>query len=223
MEPNNSSLLLFYILILSITLLPGIILIYRLRIRARGTVSKKERFNLFPWSAWAIIYVFFCLFLAAGLTLLGWSLPGFLQAQSSQSWPSVPSRVVLSEIDENHTLGLNALILYRPDIHFTYEVGGQIFTGRRLSLADVSTPDWSSARDTISRYPVGKRVYAYYDPKDPRQAVLVPGLSPGVWVPLELGGSFAAVGLVFFIILIRVALRSLENPVLPEPAGSAHG
>ncbi|MGE5223389.1 MAG: DUF3592 domain-containing protein [Omnitrophica WOR_2 bacterium] len=221
MESNNSSLLFFYIFILILALLPGAVLVFRMRSYARRAVSKREPLNLFPWKAWAVIYIFFCLFLAAGLTMLGWSLPGFIQAKSSQSWPSIPARITFSEIEEDRSIGLDALILYRPDIHYTYEVGGQIYTSRQLSVIDVSTPDKTTARDTVGNYPVGKPAYAYYNPKNPTQAVLVPGLSPGVWVPLEIGGSFTAVGLVFFTILIRVALRNLENPPIAEPIGSA--
>ncbi|RIH81350.1 hypothetical protein Mterra_03214 [Calidithermus terrae] len=50
---------------------------------------------------------------------------------------------------------------------YRYEVGGRVYRGRRVSVGPVDT------QALARRWPEGTRVTVYYDPRDPRRAVLI--------------------------------------------------
>lgn len=65
---------------------------------------------------------------------------------------------------------------HRLDIAYEYQVNGRRYTGTRYSRAEMGTNSkaWHAIRDEL---PVGTRVRVWYDPGDPADAVLRPGLT----------------------------------------------
>jgi hypothetical protein len=55
-------------------------------------------------------------------------------------------------------------------VAFDYSVGGRYYTGTRISVRD--DPGNIGVAETKARYPVGKTVDVFYDPKDPIRSVL---------------------------------------------------
>jgi hypothetical protein len=103
-------------------------------------------------------------------------------------WPSVTGVVVRSEVKVRRTSDDHTEY---PDISYTYEVMGksyrckQIMPGGEIGGINVTS--------TLERYPVGAQVTVYYDPRNPKDAVLEQGkkkFSNMLWFMLILMNLF---------------------------------
>lgn len=65
---------------------------------------------------------------------------------------------------------------YRLDIAYDYEVAGRRHTGTRYSYGEMGT-NTSAWKRVSAKYPVGARVRVAYDPADPDESLLKPGLT----------------------------------------------
>jgi len=59
-----------------------------------------------------------------------------------------------------------------PKIAYIYSVNGEKYTGDQISVAEVDSASKEDAVRKIAPYPVGKEVEVFYNPKDPKDAVL---------------------------------------------------
>lgn len=90
--------------------------------------------------------------------------------QSVSRWPETLGRIVFASVDEREDA--NGVKAYYPNVTFEYEVGGKRYQGNKLTLKDAGYATADEARSRISFYTIGKRLEVYYDPKNPRIAVL---------------------------------------------------
>jgi hypothetical protein len=108
----------------------------------------------------------------------------YIQVSQAARWPSTPGRIVVStsEVrdvrsggpDSDDTEPRNfAKIVYE------YTVGGHKLRHDRVSIGE-DLGNFEVA-ETIARYPVGKSVTVYYNPRKRNQAVLERDLPPGIW------------------------------------------
>lgn len=69
-----------------------------------------------------------------------------------------------------------------PELCYEYTVNGQTHRGTRISFAPVTamSPEW------VDRFPDGSAVRVYFDPKNPKQSVLIPGRSINATTPGDL-------------------------------------
>ena len=81
---------------------------------------------------------------------------------------------------------------YYPVLQYEYAVGAATYQGRRWSFAQPAGTQ-ESAQAVVDRYPVGKAVTVYYDPKNPSSSVIERTMQ-GVWIILLVGGVFLFVG-----------------------------
>lgn len=111
-------------------------------------------------------------------------------------WPSVTGTVVKSEVKVRKT---SEDYTEYPDITYTYEVMGkayrckQILPGGEIGGMDVQS--------TLKRYPMDAQVTVYYDPHNPKDAVLEQGgnkFSKMLWLML--------VGMNLFICYMAVVM-----------------
>ena len=95
-------------------------------------------------------------------------------ARRSRRWPTVPGRVLRSEIRDG-----------RASIRYEYVVQHQ-----RHEASEIAAGEWPyqtrrTASRRLERYPPGPEVTVYYDPRRPTLAMLEPGFSTGVlYLPL---------------------------------------
>ena len=90
-------------------------------------------------------------------------------ASASRAWPAVQGEVVRSESIEMRAGYRNLVLMMR----FRYEAKGQTYEGSRAALYGITVR--RDVEDMLARFPVGAGVWVYYNPKRPRQAVLIPG------------------------------------------------
>jgi hypothetical protein len=91
-------------------------------------------------------------------------------ARSSRDWPTVPGRIVRSEIRGNRAA--NGLPGFRALIRYAYVVDDEEYEGREVSGGEFPYRSASSANCRVAAYPVGELVTVRYSPNDPEIAVL---------------------------------------------------
>ncbi len=117
------------------------------------------------------------------------------RCNASKHWPSTRGIIVSSTRtrDPNYDSATSPVI-YGAEICYEYSIEGQPFTGSRVTFGDYSASWPAHARGILIRYPVGREVLVYYDPKIPSFAVLERELG-GNWILVTAGCLFAAVSL----------------------------
>jgi hypothetical protein len=101
-----------------------------------------------------------------------------------------------------------------------FVVGFEVQSRRyRVGGSDFETPDGLSRYEVLKRYPVGSRVVVYYDPANPRHAVLSRQLPNHFW--FLIGLSIAAVVLVVFVVrLCQIVAAKLRLRRRDSKAGA---
>ena len=123
-----------------------------------------------------------------GFTLV-WALftYAFQKADArARKWPTVPGRIATSGIREYHASDSheNAPVrtFYRPDVTYSYDVGGVRYTGDKVPVAGtVGASTDALARRTADKYPTGKVIEVHYNPDNPSESVLDPRVR-GLWL-----------------------------------------
>lgn len=137
------------------------------------------------------------------------------EVKNAQSWHKTTGRVTHSEVRAQKRRNMDDHEQTRsvPVVKYEYTVNGKRFSGDRISMAEI-IPE-SDIESTLDRYPVGKEVTVYYNPSNPRQAVLERDL------PVDFGKGLAAVFAVLgggaVLILLSIAkVPQLLAPLLPN-------
>ncbi|GEM_PF-3545641 len=110
----------------------------------------------------------------------------FITAASSSRWPVAQGRVTESTLrsvgNENPSM--------EPAITYFYAVNGASFTGTAISPG-LAFQSADLARTVLSRYPTRSIQNVYYQPDNPANAYLEPGIQPCSFLNLLLGvGAF---------------------------------
>jgi len=98
---------------------------------------------------------------------------------------------------------------YIPDIQFDNVVGGAKYSSNQRALGGKEGFNSRDAADAVvEKYPVGHMVTVYYDPEDPKEAVLEPSLNRSL-VPRVVGCPIIALGgLGVFWLAAQMMLRA---------------
>jgi hypothetical protein len=143
----------------------------------------------------ACLGIFLLAFGGGGIYLIIASRKTRAQAEASQNWPAAAGSVLRSEVGESTSTDSDGdtSTTYHPVVEYTYQVGGQSFTGRRITFGPVTgNSNPRKAQEVLSRYPSGGAVQVYYNPQKPDEAVLEKRAS-GTNVMLILGIVFLAI------------------------------
>ena len=95
------------------------------------------------------------------------------RAQRMITWPSVRGSITGSTVVADGTFE-DGSAAYYPQIQYRYVVAGQEYAGQRRSLVNVGVGRFLQAgpRKIVEQYPVGSEVVVFYDPANPREAIL---------------------------------------------------
>lgn len=80
------------------------------------------------------------------------------------------------------------------EVVYEYQVGGETYTANTVHTGNTAVGPRQAQR-IADRYPIGADVPVYFDPANPKEAVLEPGLPPGLWKVFAVFGPFFVVGL----------------------------
>jgi hypothetical protein len=131
------------------------------------------------------VSVFAMLFGATGLGLIGLNIWLHQKAAQTAQWASTEGVITESFADDADSESI------APRLAYTYQVNGQTLCGWRVSYA-LRGANRSAVEEIVARYPSGKKVCVFYDPKAPVSAVLE-NTPPGSWLPIITGFIFLAV------------------------------
>lgn len=138
------------------------------------------------------------IFLVSGI---GLTVKGGYDAYSalrSYFWESTEGRIVSSTVTRlKHP---REAASYYADIKYEYEVAGETFLGDRVFWGEYGTGSLDPMQEIVDRYPVGKKVTVYYDPANPKKAVLERGARLASFGLFFIGLLFSVVGLGGFIL-----------------------
>jgi hypothetical protein len=130
------------------------------------------------------------LFTVGGLFLVGLAVRNMFRGSASRRWPQAPGRilrsVVLVEKDPDGSEG------FMPQVEYEYVVGRTTYRGMRLRYGQIGSASRRRAKRVIARYQAGASVSVFVDPRNPGNAVLIPGRDWGNLAIALAGAAFLA-------------------------------
>ena len=100
----------------------------------------------------------------------------------SLTWPTVPAQVISSGLSTGES---NAGRWWQPAIVYSYELDGRTYRADNLRYMMRPIYQEDDARQIKAEYPEDARVKIAYNPRNPAQSVLEPGIPTGLrWTPL---------------------------------------
>jgi hypothetical protein len=119
--------------------------------------------------------VFFALFWTAIVGLFdGLMVTSAWRQAQAVSYPTVEGEITRSGVTTHHDS--DGGTTYGADIEYTFRLHGVAYTSDRYRFGQMSSSDRSMAADVVSAHPVGSTVAVFYDPDDPADAILRPGI-----------------------------------------------
>jgi hypothetical protein len=101
------------------------------------------------------------------------------QQKIASKWPQTSGQVVQSKIEarEKRNMDGSTTTGNYPLVVYEYEIDGKKYTCKKISVGEEAAD--FMLQETIAKYPVGITVPVYYNPGNPRQAVLERDLPTG--------------------------------------------
>lgn len=141
-------------------------------------------------------------FFAGGLTAyLYITKPMADEARASETWLSVEGEVIRSEI--NSYRNSEGKEMYSPDVAYIYQLNGKDYSGSKISDLSYSTSSEGEVRKKLAKYAKGSTVAVYYDPEDPYNSTLKPGIGFVANLLYHLPLAFCAVSVLLLFGLVR--------------------
>lgn len=130
-----------------------------------------------------LIIVFSSAFAIFGLVIMVYSVWSGFAAYQAKSWPAVTGRVLEAECKD---AGENATALY---IKYEYTIAAQRYVNDRETFGI------GIAGQCFAGYSTGESIAVFYDPADPKESVLKPGVYRPAWFSIIGGLLFMAFGI----------------------------
>ena len=126
-----------------------------------------------------------------------------LKRKRSKAWPIAAGRVTASDVkvetrtERDDNGGTRTVQMYGARVGYSYSVAGVAYEGHLVDWIDgVETSLEAPARKVVEKYPVGQLVNVYYDPVDPKMAILEPWRIKGILLLILFTVAFGVAGAV---------------------------
>jgi len=127
--------------------------------------------------------LFLLVFTGLGIYMLSRYARERKKTAEAQAWPSVVGSVVEAAVAESTQVSTDpedSMIqgkVYTPRVVYTYAVDGVSYHGERIRVgAQTFVSSRRKVEQELARYPVGGEVRVYYNPQNPAEALLEPGV-----------------------------------------------
>ncbi len=114
----------------------------------------------------------------------------------SEKWPTTMGRVATCKIIRRR--GNRGEPAGTVRVTLAYEVAGKSYVGGRIGYHGADGGTLSEAESLARLFAEGTEVTVYYDPKNPRRAILQPGTSPMLLTAMLIATGMLALGIVMF-------------------------
>ncbi len=139
---------------------------------------------LLPYVSYGVWGVSWFGFWASTILAAYFSLRCLLLGIESQRWPSVLGKIVRSKVQEwrfgSLSGGGGGRTVFTVDILYDYRVSGKCYQGRRVAFRFWEERESfyikKTARQAAERFPIDKEIRVFHHPKNPKIAVIEPGL-----------------------------------------------
>jgi len=163
-----------------------------------GEVSNKQNKNFRRWLLPII-------FIVVGVVVLIIGINYAKESLDSLRWSSVGGKVVSSEIAQSVSgRGEKRIINYDFKINYIYVVDGQEYSGWRVKFFNLGTGFKGYLKNVQNEYCVDQDIKVFYDPQNPKEAVLEPGIQ------IE-NAFFFVIGLMFVLGGGAILLLMVKN------------
>lgn len=137
-----------------------------------------------------------------GLVLTLWALSFLWSAIESKSWDTTEGRIESSYllVKEPKITSKNSIKspLYKEAIAYSYTANGARYFSNEVSSVDVFSSVRENHQQIREKYPLNSTVTVYFDPSNPQEARLEPGLVLGNLWTLLMGIAPLTVGIYLF-------------------------
>jgi hypothetical protein len=144
------------------------------------------------------------LFMAAFAMVIPGSIAGVIvykmrETRRAAAWPSAQGRITRSQpraVRRKQADGSNT-VSNAPDIEYVFSVDGAEYRGHRISIGDIA-PGSPEVEAALDNYRVGRTGPVFYNPADPKEAVLErnPPASPRVMYAIAAGVTLVGLAVV---------------------------
>ena len=140
--------------------------------------------------------VIIALFAVGGAVLAAWVGLAILRKRKTAEWPATQAKVVSGEKSSAENQGL-------PLVKFAYQVDDRTFDGIvDVPVGEATMPEF--ADKFLGKYPIGSELTVYYDPSDPAEYTLKPGVDKEDWVLFYLGIATLILGAGFLLTGLKI-------------------
>ncbi len=141
-------------------------------------------------------FLFGGIFALAGLAMLISGIVTWFTGSDSTEWPTAEGVMVRADVDTRTSSGSrrSSSTSYTPDVEYAYVVDGTEYTGSRYEFIERGEGRREVIEARLAKFPVGGKVAVRYDPDDPANSVLVPGVPSALGIMLFMGVAFVTVG-----------------------------
>ncbi len=126
-----------------------------------------------------------------------------LRQHLAESFPHIQGRVLSSEVTVTH--GSKGGVSYHVRIAYRYTVNGVEYVCYRYRY-DGHPNDSFSANAIVSSHPTGSTLDVYYDPHDPANSLLAPGVDV-----LDVGMSLFIIGIILCLFWVLLSNMSMAD------------
>lgn len=152
---------------------------------------------------------------AGSLILFLIPLPQYMPQFESAGWPKTDGAIISSMATKRNANGVEWAV---PVVRYEYKVGPQSYLGRQINIQAEREMTLENAAHVLKPYPQGARVPVYYNPRNPGEAVLDPGIKGEqlaiFWIALFYVVALAAALIYAVKLFIQIRLEGF--------GGSAH-
>ena len=130
---------------------------------------------------------------------------------ASRSFASTSGNITHSEVKTRY--GSKGSVSYSADLTYVYTVGSSRFTGKKLRFNSISSSDSAEAWKIVITHPEGSTIDVYYNPAQPEESLLFPGVNGADLIMFLFLAPFNAVMIGFWIWLWTWLRERLFRPV----------
>lgn len=117
-------------------------------------------------------YVEIILLLFAAIEFV-WALYIYIQIREAKDWNMTEGLILKSSIHKMQ-MASESKKSYRIKIEYTYQWQGHTYHSKRVYFGDYTRLDWSLPfKKILSNYQEGSKISVYFDPKNPKESVLI--------------------------------------------------